>query len=415
LCAAARADIAFAVTAHTPHPAEADGRSVAVRYDALVATGAIERDPAQEALIARLDHLVAALAEAEKRAAPRGPLGWLIGRRDREAEALRGLYIWGSVGRGKTMLMDLFFEAAPVPLKRRVHFHAFMGDVHERIFAFRQRVKRGEEKDTDPIPHVAGALAAEATLLCFDEFAVTDIADAMILGRLFTALFSRDVVVVATSNVEPDRLYEDGLNRALFLPFIALLQERMEVVQLQSRTDFRLEKLAGSPVFLVPADAAAHRQLDELFHRLAGSNGTPLRLTVKGHPLEVPCAAGGVARFTFADLCAKPLGAADYLALAERFHTILLEDIPVLDFSRRNEAKRLITLVDTLYDRHVKLVASAAAEPQHLYDADEGREAFEFARTVSRLIEMRSEEYLSAPHGRGDSAGSGDSTGLVET
>jgi cell division protein ZapE len=403
------------VTAHTPPSAKAEAQAVAARYDALVATGAVERDPAQEALIAHLDQLVEALAEAEKKAVPKGPLGWLLGRRDREAEAPRGLYIWGSVGRGKTMLMDLFFDVASVPLKRRVHFHAFMGDVHERIFEFRQRVKRGEEKDTDPIPHVASALAAEATLLCFDEFAVTDIADAMILGRLFTALFSHGVVVVATSNVEPDRLYENGLNRALFLPFIALFKERMQVVKLESRTDFRLEKLSGSDVFLVPADAAAHGRLGELFRRLTGAKGAPLTLTIKGHPVEVPCAAGGVARFTFADLCSKPLGAADYLALAERFHTVFLEDIPVLDFARRNEAKRLIMLVDTFYDRHVKLVASAAAEPQHLYEADEGREAFEFERTVSRLIEMRSQEYLSAPHGRGDSAGSGNTTGLVET
>ncbi|PXW59043.1 cell division protein ZapE [Chelatococcus asaccharovorans] len=414
--------IAWGVTAHSRPPthlrtAGTSPGAVAARYEALVATGTVERDQAQLDLITLLDGLVDRLRQAEKvKAAPKRPLAWLLGRRERDnGPAVRGLYVWGSVGRGKTMLMDLFFEAAPVALKRRAHFHAFMGDVHERIFQFRQRVKRGEEKDTDPIPHVAAELAKEAQLLCFDEFAVTDIADAMILGRLFTNLFALGVVVVATSNVVPDRLYEDGLNRALFVPFIALLKERMDVVKLQSRTDFRLEKLAGNPVFLVPADDDARRRLDRMFHALSGSIGAPLSFTVKGHPVAVPCAAGGVARFSFADLCSKPLGASDYLALAERFHTFIVEDIPTLNFDRRNEAKRFITLIDTLYDRHVKLLASAATEPQDLYHADQGREVFEFDRTVSRLIEMQSEEYLSAPHGRGDSTGSGDSTGLVET
>ncbi|CAH1655936.1 MULTISPECIES: cell division protein ZapE [unclassified Chelatococcus] len=419
----ARKRYCVGVTAHSRPPTHrqelpaAAGESVALRYEALIATGTVERDEAQLALIAQLDRLVETLRRAEKaKAAPKRPFAWLLGRRERDNGAVvRGLYVWGSVGRGKTMLMDLFFEVAPVALKRRAHFHAFMSDVHERIFHFRQRVKRGEEKDTDPIPHVAAELAKEAELLCFDEFAVTDIADAMILGRLFTSLFSLGVVVVATSNVVPDRLYEDGLNRALFLPFIALLKERMDVVKLQSRTDFRLEKLAGSPVFIVPDDDNARQRLDTMFHALTGSTGGPLSLTVKGHPVEVPCAAGGVARFAFTDLCSKPLGASDYLALAERFHTLIVENIPALNFDRRNEAKRFITLVDTLYDRHVKLLASAAAEPQNLYHADQGREAFEFDRTVSRLIEMQSEEYLSAPHGRGDSTGSGDSTGLVET
>lgn len=377
----------------------------------------MERDQAQLQLIAHLDMLVDELRQVAKvKAAPKRPFAWLLGRRERDTvPQARGLYVWGSVGRGKTMLMDLFFEVAPVALKRRAHFHAFMSDVHERIFQFRQRVKSGEEKDTDPIPHVAAELAKEAQLLCFDEFAVTDIADAMILGRLFTSLFGMGVIVVATSNVVPDRLYEDGLNRALFTPFIALLKERMDVVQLLSRTDFRLEKLAGNPVFIVPADAQARQRFDTLFHALAGSDGAPMTLSVKGHPVEVPRAAGGVGRFAFTDLCSKPLGASDYLALAERFHTFMVEDIPILNFDRRNEAKRFITLIDTLYDRHVKLVASAAAAPQDLYHADQGREAFEFDRTVSRLIEMQSEDYLSAPHGRGDSAGSGDSTGLVET
>jgi cell division protein ZapE len=320
------------------------------------------------------------------------------------------------VGRGKTMLMDLFFEALPLRGKRRVHFHAFMSDVHERIHQWRQLLKAGEVSGDDPIAPVAEVLAKEAWVLCFDEFAVTDIADAMILGRLFTALFELGVVVVATSNVEPGRLYEGGLNRTLFLPFVRLLQQHMEVVRLDARTDFRMEKLAGSPVYHVPADEGARQALDRAFRSLTGRpRGERVMLTVKGHPLEVPQAAGGVARFAFPDLCAKPLGAGDYLALAQRFHTIIVEGIPRMGFEQRNEAKRFITLVDALYDRRVKLLASAEAEPPELYRADTGREMFEFERTVSRLIEMRSDEYLSAPHGRPDSADSGQTTGLVET
>jgi cell division protein ZapE len=297
-----------------------------------------------------------------------------------------------------------------------VHFHAFMADVHERIHAWRQQLKQGAVKGDDPIKPVAAALADEAWVLCFDEFAVSDIADAMILGRLFTALFAHGVVVVATSNVEPGRLYEGGLNRTLFLPFITLLHERMEVVHLDARTDFRLEKLAGSPVFHVPANDGARRALDLAFRSLTGrERGERMTLRVKGHPLEIPQAAAGVARFDFADLCDKPLGASDYLALARDFHTIIVDRIPAMTVERRNEAKRFITLIDALYDHRVKLLASAEAEAPELYRAETGREAFEFDRTVSRLIEMRSQEYLSLSHGRADSAGSGDTTGLVET
>jgi cell division protein ZapE len=385
------------------------------RYEALVASGAIERDPAQVAVVRRLQALSETLA-SRKLARKSSALGWLFGRKQPPPETVKGLYIWGSVGRGKTMLMDMFHETVPVEARRRVHFHAFMADVHERIHAYRQELKAGRVKEPDPIGPVAAALAGDASLLCFDEFTVTDIADAMILGRLFTALFAAGVVVVATSNVEPSRLYENGLNRSLFLPFIDLLLEKVEVIRLDARTDFRLEKLGGAPVYHVPADDAAKAALDRAFARLSGAQqGAPTTITIKGHGLELPQAAGGVARAGFRDLCAKAYGASDYLALAQRFHTLVLDEIPVMDIERRNEAKRFIILVDALYENHVKLVASAEAEPTGLYRAQAGREAFEFDRTVSRLIEMRSEAYLALPHGRADSAASGDATGLVET
>lgn len=384
--------------------------SITARYDALVSSGVIERDPAQVKLLRQLEALAESLGNYRLARKP-SALGWLFSKKSPAPP--KGLYVWGSVGRGKTMLMDLFFEALTVRRKRRVHFHAFMADVHERIHDFRQKLKTGEAKGDDPIAPVADALADEAWVLCFDEFTVTDIADAMILGRLFTALFARGVVVVATSNVEPQHLYEGGLNRALFLPFIDLLQERMSIVKLESRTDFRLEKLAGSPVFYAPAGEESYAALTRAFKSLTGhEHGKPATLIVKGHPVEVPQAAGGVARFSFEDLCSKPLGAADYLAVADEFETVILENIPVMNFERRNEAKRFIMLVDALYDAHVKLLASAQAAVHELYQADSGREAFEFDRTVSRLIEMRSEEYLSLPHGREET---GSSEGLVET
>jgi cell division protein ZapE len=397
-------------------PLAKPGPSVTSAYEALVASGALERDPAQVALAARLDALAQALDEAAL-ASKANPLGWLFGRKKTPAAARpRGLYIWGSVGRGKTMLMDLFHERLAVRAKRRAHFHAFMADVHERIHGFRQRVKDGLEKDGDPIAPAARAIAAETRVLCFDEFTVTDIADAMILGRLFTTLFAEGVTLIATSNVEPAQLYEGGLNRALFLPFIDLLGRHVDVVKLAARTDFRLEKLSGSPVYHTPTGSAATAALDDAFRRLSGvEHGAPLTLDVKGHVLRLPEAAHGVARASFADLCAQAYGASDYLALARRFHTLVLDDVPRLHFENRNEAKRFIILIDTLYERNVKLIVSADAEPQALYGAEFGREAFEFDRTASRLIEMRSDAYLSLPHGRADSRGSGGSEGLVET
>jgi cell division protein ZapE len=313
------------------------------------------------------------------------------------------------------MLMDLFHEAAPVASKRRTHFHMFMADVHERIHDWRQRLKRGEVKGDDPIAPVAAALADEARLLCFDEFAVTDIADAMILGRLFKALFEHGVVVVSTSNLAPDDQYREGLNRTLFMPFIALIKERMEVVHLDARTDYRLEKIGKSPVYYVPADDAARLAMDDMFARLTGGVAPKsVRLKVHGHAVEVPVQAMGVARLSYGQLCRQPLGASDYLALARAYHTILVEGVPVIPAGRRDEAKRFITLIDVFYERRVKLIVSADAEPQGLYRAETGREAFEFARTVSRLAEMRSRDYLALPRGRGGEV-TGNTTGIVET
>ncbi|HUI97652.1 MAG TPA: cell division protein ZapE [Xanthobacteraceae bacterium] len=388
--------------------------SVSAQYAALVAAGEIERDPAQAALAARLDRLNERLA-SHRLARKSSSLGWLFARRESAQAPLKGLYVHGAVGRGKTMLMDLFFAACTVRRKRRAHFHEFMADTHERVHAYRQKLKSGELADGDPIAHAAADIAEESWVLCFDEFHVTDIADAMILGRLSTALFARGVVVIATSNVAPDDLYKDGLNRALFLPFIGLLEQRMDVVELAARTDYRLDKLGTVTVWHVPADAGADRALDAAWRRLAlGSDGAPVDLIVKGHVLHVPRAAHSVARFTFAELCERPLGAVDYLRLAHEFHALVLDHVPVMTYPQRNEAKRFIALIDTLYDNAVKLVASAAAAPADLYQADEGYEVLEFRRTASRLIEMGSQDYLALPHGRRVIV-SGSTEGLVET
>ena len=394
---------------------------IKAQYAARVAAGEIERDPAQEAVLAMLAELDARLRE-HRLARKSSSLGWLFGARKSGSERLQGLYIFGAVGRGKTMLMDTFFAASPVVRKRRVHFHEFMADVHERVRAFREKIKLGEVLNEDPIRLTAATLADEAWLLCFDEFHVTDIADAMILGRLFTRLFELGVVLVATSNVAPDELYKDGLNRSLFLPFIDLLKAQMTIVRLQSRTDFRLEKLAGQAVWYMPAtngrsgNESLDDALDASWCRLTnGQAGTEQILAVKGRTLRVPRAAMGVARFSFHDLCEQPLAAADYLKIAHEFHTIVLDRVPVIRAEQRNEAKRFIILIDTLYDNSVKLVASAAAEPDALFSGTEGYEALEFQRTASRLIEMRSEEYLALPHGRRDSQASPVAVGIVET
>jgi cell division protein ZapE len=378
------------------------------RYEALLFGGEIERDAAQERVVQRFENLLVQL-DGRLRDERAGPLARLF-RRARPP--IRGLYVWGDVGRGKTMLMDLFFASLPAGItRRRVHFNEFMNDVHERIFRYRSEVKAGLRKGEDPIAPVADDLAREAALLCFDEFSVTDIADAMILGRLFTRLFGIGVIVVATSNVAPDELYKDGLNRSLFLPFIGLLKEHMEVVRLEARTDYRLEKLSAASTYVVGSPVETREALDAAFLRLTGqARGIPRTLQVKGRTLAIPEAAMGVARFSFAELCERPLGPADYLALAEAFHTIILDGVPVMAAERRNEVKRFITLIDSLYDRSTKLVIGAAAEPGELYRATEGKEAFEFQRTGSRLVEMRSTDYLGRAHNEGSRR-----DGIVET
>jgi cell division protein ZapE len=387
--------------------------SFRAHYHALVASGAIEPDAAQ-VMVAGV------FADLERRLSRYKPLRrqGLLGRlfADKDNAPPRGLYVYGEVGRGKTMLMDMFFQQSPVVHKRRAHFHEFMAEVHERIYGFRQNIARGEIADGDVIALTAASIFDQAWLLCFDEFHVTDIADAMILGRLFAKLFELGTVVVATSNVAPDDLYKGGLNRALFLPFIARISEHMDVLRLDARTDFRLEKLTGVTMWLVPADAAADAALDNAWIKMTGNAPCkPRDISIKGRILHVPCSADGVARFSFADICERPLAASDYLRLAHDYHTIMIDRIPVMDHGERNAAKRFIALIDTLYDNGVKLLASAQANPLSLYVASEGNEAGEFKRTSSRLIEMSSKSYLALPHGHKNSEASGASTGLVET
>ena len=363
------------------------GRVLAL-YNERLSLGEIEPDSAQRAAAERLDQLAAALGVWR----PLRP-GFFSAFLRNKASAPRGIYIHGGVGRGKTMLMDLFFDAVSFAPKRRLHFHEFMGEAHERIARGRATT------DGDPIPFVAAEIAADAGLLCFDELHVTDIADAMILTRLFRVLFERDVVVVATSNVAPDRLYWNGLNRQLFLPFISLIGERLDLIELEAAKDFRLDKLSGRRLYFSPCDGRARAGLDDHWQRLTGHHpAAPAALEIKGRKIHVPLASMGVARFAFSDLCERPLGALDYLHIAHAFHTVLIEGIPALTPSRCNEARRLVNLVDMLYDNRVCLIASAEAEPHLLYPAGDGASLFE--RTASRLTEMRSEAYLASRSAR---------------
>ena len=364
---------------------------VIVAYDALVAAGELRPDPEQQAAAARLDTLAAELEAVPKRGSPL----WRL--MNRKPQPPRGLYLWGGVGRGKSMLMDLFFGQVAIPKKRRVHFAEFMLEVHARI-AVERRKEAG-----DPIVPVAGDLAVEAPLLAFDEMMVTNSPDAMILSRLFTAMIDAGVTVVTTSNRAPTDLYRDGLNREHFLPFIGLIERRLDVVPLNGPTDYRRDRLGQQDTWLVPNGAEATAQLSAAFFRLTDyppddrAHVPTEDLTVQGRALHVPKSLKGVAVFSFKRLCEEARGAADYLAIARRFHTVILVGVPVLGPENRNEAARFVQLIDALYEHKVKLLAAADAEPDALYPAGDGR--FEFARTVSRLEEMRSEAYLELGHG----------------
>ncbi len=365
-------------------------------YRTLVRDGVLTHDPAQELAAEKLEILHARLKTYE----PGKSGGWRSLFRREKQDAPQGLYIYGGVGRGKSMLMDLFFASTSFAPKRRVHFHAFMLEVHETVHQWRKlspadRRAEGFEAD-DPIPPVAAKVAREAMLLCFDEFQVTDVADAMILGRLFRALFELGVVIVITSNRAPGELYKNGLNRQLFLPSIEMLKTELDVLHLASPTDYRMKRIHDMPVYHVPLGAQSDRELDESFEALTDEkHGEAMTLDVmQGRTLTVPQAAKGVARFSFPELCARPLGAADYLAIAGNFHTLVLSGIPRMGPDKRNEAKRFVTLIDTLYDKRIKLVCSAAARPEELYVSGDG--SFEFERTVSRLLEMQSHEYFEA-------------------
>jgi cell division protein ZapE len=354
------------------------------RYRSLIESGRIAADPAQALAVEKLQLLANRIASYPPPART-DRFSFFTRRR---GEVPRGLYLFGGVGRGKTMLMDLFFETVRYTPKRRVHFHEFMSEVHERI-AQARKTHPGEA-----VKKTAADIAGEARLLCFDELFVVNIADAMILGRLFEALFANGAVIVATSNTHPADLYKNGLNRALFLPFIELIEANMEVLMLEAARDYRLGKLAGTPLYFTPLDATARARMDAVWAMLTGGvEPHPVTLSVKGRTLYVPRSAMGSARFDFASLFGEPLGADDYLAIARAFHTVFVDGIPVMKPEQRNEARRFITFIDTLYDSRTGFVATAEAEPGALYAEGDGADSF--VRTASRLIEMRSASYLT--------------------
>jgi cell division protein ZapE len=389
------------VTFHPSYQVGAAAKSasptVTLWLEKRIASGTLERDAAQTSLASKLDQLSEAL-HLSYRAPKSSALGWLLSRKPVQTFApVKGLYIHGGVGRGKTMLMDIFFKRCPEPRKRRVHFHDFMVEVHDRINAHRALLRDGKTKQADPIVPVAEAIASETRVICFDEFAVTDIADAMILSRLFEALFAEGVVLVATSNVAPENLYKNGLNRELFLPFLELLETKVETVAFDKGHDYRADTLAATARYLTPLGPEADVAMDAAFKEFTrGAVADALVLQVMGRSVVVPVSVLGVAKFTFDDLCRKPLAARDYLAICRAHHTIFIANIPVLGEAERNEAKRFILLIDTIYDNHLRLVVSAAAEPDELYKASSGTEAFEFARTASRLTEMRGSDWPPA-------------------
>jgi cell division protein ZapE len=351
------------------------------RYRALVANGGLVPDAAQERAVQRLQTLATVLRHYR----PARPLFF------QRPEPPMGLYLWGDVGRGKSMLMDLFFADAAIRPKQRVHFNGFMVETHARIHEARQRAA------DEPIVRVAQQIAREATLLCFDEFQITDVADAMILGRLFEQLFEAGVVVVSTSNSPPQRLYEGGLNRQLFLPFIAMLEQKLNIIELNGPVDHRLQRLSHLDTYITPLGAEADARMDAAWRKLTDqTRGAPESLKVLGRRLRVPQAAKGVARFSFDELCRKPLAAADYLTIAHHFHTVMIDRIPAMTPAQCDEARRLTLLIDTLYDENVKLVCSAAVQPDALYAKGHGADAFR--RTASRFVEMQSQEYLRHGH-----------------
>jgi cell division protein ZapE len=364
------------------------------------AAGEVSSDPVQESVVAHLqalhDRLAASAAAKPVRVGFLERLG--LARRTPAPAGPHGIYIWGPVGRGKSMLMDLFFLDAPVALKRRVHFNEFMLEVHARLHVRREKLAAsGAGAEADTIPPIAREIAQETRLLCFDEFQVTNIADAMILARLFETLFNEGVIVVATSNRRPDDLYKDGLQRDRFLPFIELVKQRLEILELGGGRDYRLARLRKLDFYLTPLGAGANAKLDEAFLALSGGTpGEPRMLRTQGRDVHVPRAAPGVAMADFMDWCAQPLGAADFLCIADHFHSVIVAEIPKMGPENRDKAARFVTMIDSFYERKVKFICSAAASPQLLYTDGDG--AFEFQRTVSRLMEMQSPEYLALEH-----------------